>query len=112
MLVTPLETLTRDDVVRAGACPEGVDAWLQRCRPIPTTLSVAKALLKCRDDKERDWVRRAARLDGFGDGDGYGYGGGGGGYGGGSGCYGGGGYGFGGYGYGGYGYGGYGGYGG
>ena len=95
-------TLTTDDLTRAGACNSGVAAWLRRNPRAPAAVSIEAALDGCASDEERNYVRLAAALDGFGDGgDGYG------GYGNGDG-YGNGGYG----GYGGYGYGnGYGGYG-
>ena len=67
-----LSIITRDDVIRSGACASGVDAWLLRCRPVPTAMTVADALRRCRDDGERAYVISAANLDGDGYGDGHG----------------------------------------
>jgi len=70
--------ITRDDVIRAGACRAGVDKWLVRLPQIPTALTATAALRLCRDDDERAYVKAAAGLvgrgDGYGCGDGDGYG--------------------------------------
>ena len=74
--------ITRDDVIRAGACRAGVDKWLVRLPQIPTALTATAALRLCRYDDERAYVKAAAGLVGYGrgygyddgDGDGYGYG--------------------------------------
>src|SRR5690606_5339919 len=61
--------VTADDVIRAGACKNGVARVLQRlAKKIPAALSVSKALALVRKD-ERVYIERAAELDGYG----YGY---------------------------------------
>ena len=64
--------ITADDVVRAGACPDGVRKFIRRCNGIAAAVTVASALRLARTSDERDWILMAA--DGFGYGYGYGYG--------------------------------------
>ena len=112
----PIDPITGDDVCETGACPDGVRDWAEEHLNGLWSVRVRTAL-RLADDEESGYIKRAARLDGYGcgygcDGDGYGgygYGG----YGGDGYSYGYGGCGYGGYGDGGgdgdgYGYGGYG----
>lgn len=70
--MTPLSVLTRDDLIRAGACFEGVRDWIAQHCPAETALSVEQALSLVGSHRERrGLILRAAQLDG--DGDGYGY---------------------------------------
>jgi hypothetical protein len=62
-----LGVLTRDDLIRAGACSEGVDVWICRNAPKQTAVTVAVAIERS-DGESRDWILRAAELDGYGDG--------------------------------------------
>jgi hypothetical protein len=81
--------ITRDDVIRAGACASGVDDWILRQANPQTAMPPALALRACKTRGEREWVLLAAEIDGFGFGFGYGDGyGGDGGDGGGHGGYG------------------------
>jgi len=57
--------VTAADLLDAGACAEGVGKAVLRRRA-----SVAET----QSHLEEDWVRKAARADGYGDGDGHGYG--------------------------------------
>ena len=83
-----LNYITVDDVIRGGACADGVYAFLRRVPDIemfPACLPVGAAITLARDNAP--YVQRAANLDGDGDSYGYGYGyGDGNGYGYGDGC--------------------------
>ena len=65
--------LTRDDIIRAGACTDGVYAWT---KGDAYTALPARAILRLCHDDERGYVTNAAGMTGYGDGngDGYGYG--------------------------------------
>lgn len=76
--------LTADDIIRAGACIEGVYRVLNRVFPAPAAAMPLSCILPLlRDEEERRYVLKAAEAndeaeaaaDGFGYGDGYGYGG-------------------------------------
>ena len=62
--------ITPDDVIRAGACADGVYAWIKE-HGSPTAVDVRVAL-KASDINEQNYIERAANLDGYGDGYGYG----------------------------------------
>jgi len=62
--------ITPDDVIRSGACAEGVYAWIKE-HGCPTAVDVRLAL-KVSNTDERRHIRRAANLDGNGNGYGYG----------------------------------------
>jgi hypothetical protein len=64
--------LTRDDVIRSGACIDGVDAFCKRHSILATAMPVETLVALARRDDEDDRVLRAANLDGYGNGDGYG----------------------------------------
>jgi hypothetical protein len=66
--------ITPDDVIRSGACADGVYAWIVK-HGSPTAVDVRGAL-KVSAAGEKSYIRRAAGLDGngYGDGDGNGYG--------------------------------------
>ena len=66
--------ITADDVVRAGACAEGVARFCQRSyKKLAAAMPVSLALLLTSESAERGYVMKAA-YDGDGDGYGYGYG--------------------------------------
>ena len=73
--------ITRDDVIKAGACSDGVFDWCEENDINATALKV-KTILKIADEDEHVYIKRAANLSGDGngygygdgDGDGYGYG--------------------------------------
>ena len=92
--------ITRDDLIKSGACAEGVDEVITRLWPVPAAMRVSDILRKLTKDED-EYVIRAANLngngngnddgDGDGSGNGYGYGSGdgsgdGSGYGNGDGC--------------------------
>lgn len=70
--------ITADDVVRAGACRSGVMDVVERIGSRLAAAMPVSVVLKFVEDDERDYVLRAAELngngDGYGDGDGYGCG--------------------------------------
>ena len=76
--------VTADDVVRAGACSDGVAEVVQRLGTRLAAAMPVSAVLRLIDDDEAGYVMRAAELDGSGDGygsgdgsgdgSGYGYG--------------------------------------
>src|SRR5690606_22941582 len=74
--------LTADDIVRAGACREGVARVLRRLAGTIAAAMPVSAILRLLAEDERGYVTRAAQLDGYGhdygcgygDGDGYGCG--------------------------------------
>lgn len=69
-----LTKITVDDVIRAGACEEGVYKFINRLYPnIAASVDVIEILTLLRPH-EKLYVVSAARLDGYGDGNGYGYG--------------------------------------
>ena len=68
------EVITADDVVRAGACREGVAEFMESHDLLVTVIPVAAALAMCETEDERDHIKRAAGMDGNGYGNGYGYG--------------------------------------
>ena len=69
--------LTHDDLIRSGACLDGVKAWQEKHAPLLTVISTDDAL-KTGDGTK--YIVVAANLDGYGyrygygDGDGDGYG--------------------------------------
>ena len=75
--------ITRDDLIRAGACASGVAEWCERHAPLLTAIPVDVAI-RLSTEEEADKIRRALQLDGNGNGngngngdgngDGYGYG--------------------------------------
>ena len=69
--------LTPDDVVRFGACYDGVMDWLKSAAPNTTALLTFDALELCENDSERNHIELAAGMRGYGNGNGYGYGNGG-----------------------------------
>ncbi len=70
-----LTFLSVDDVVRSGACREGVTLWRDDHFAGYSVVDVGTAL-SCADDKDRVHIERAAGIvgDGVGDGDGDGNG--------------------------------------
>lgn len=60
--------LTRDDLIRSGACAEGVTDWCSR-RDLDATALDVDALLKLASQSERKWIESAAGLRGYGYGD-------------------------------------------
>ena len=68
-----LEVITAEDVIRGGACREGVYGWLSSHPSAPVALPVAVALRMSSRD-ERVHIEAAAGMRGDGYGDGYGYG--------------------------------------
>jgi hypothetical protein len=86
MGVCAVKMLTRDDIIRGGACISGVDEWLRANAPLATALSLDDALALCSDDDSKSHVLRGANASGYvagngygngdsyGNGDGYGYG--------------------------------------
>ena len=68
----PLDHITADDVVRSGACREGVAGWLRQ-HDVASSMPVS-AILRQVDDDAAQYIRKAANLDGYGDVDGYGSG--------------------------------------
>ena len=60
--------ITADDVVRAGACPDGVGVFIRRCKGIAAAVTAAVALRFAKTHEEREWIRKAADLDGYGSG--------------------------------------------
>ena len=75
MIPERLDAVTVDDLVRAGACREGVIEVRDRIAPHATQAEVAQLLAKL-DDEQRNYLMQAAGLagDGYGDGSGYGNG--------------------------------------
>ena len=72
--------ITADDVIRAGACSDGVYKWLNsNAGWVPAAMPAADLLKNLRGN-DLSYVIAAAALDGYGDGygdgdgDGYGYG--------------------------------------
>ena len=66
--------ITADDVVRVGACADGVARVVKRLGEKAPAAMPASAILRLLRDDEKDYVLRAAKLDGSGSGDGSGYG--------------------------------------
>ena len=66
--------ITADDVVRAGACSDGVAAVVCRLSGRIAAAMPVSAVLKLLKLDERQYALRAAALDGSGDGSGYGSG--------------------------------------
>ena len=62
--------LTRDDLIRSGACFDGVEEWREKHADGLTVIATSDAALIIAG---RDYINRAANIDGYGDGDG-GYG--------------------------------------
>lgn len=78
--------LTADDLIRAGACADGVYDVIERIgnrQRISAAMPLSAILLFLLDEEERDYATDAAQVDGCGD---YGYGSSDGQYGGGTGC--------------------------
>ena len=65
-------TITADDVVAAGACWEGVMAFVVEhgC----AAAEPADRMVSLADSDSVSWINRAAKLTGYGYGGGYGYG--------------------------------------
>jgi hypothetical protein len=63
--------LTADDVIKAGACADGVHSWMRRRAKGETALPVEDALSRARDS-ERPYI--TAAVGGYGNGSGYGNG--------------------------------------
>lgn len=80
MDITVKNQLTPIDVIRSGACSEGVKEWLDEFAPNITAMPVKAALRLCESEDQKSYIARAANLDGYGygngygNGDGYGYG--------------------------------------
>lgn len=68
--------ITADDVIRAGACVDGVYTVVERLASRISAAMPVRALLRLLSAYEREYVRRAAGMRGYdyGDGDGSGYG--------------------------------------
>jgi len=64
---TLLPQITRDDVVRSGACFDGVRDWCDKHNILDTAISVSGM-------PRNEYIERASRLSGSGDGSGSGYG--------------------------------------
>ena len=62
--------ITADDVIRAGACPDGVYEFLEAHAEFVTAAMPARAVLALCEQQERSHVEAAIDLSG----DGYGYG--------------------------------------
>ena len=83
------QLITRDDIIRGGACGDEVRAWAERHAPNKTAMPLQVAL-RMASESETSYIQRAVwpNIDGgggggdYGDGGGYGYGDGGGGGGG------------------------------
>lgn len=75
--IRPLQVLTVDDMVRGGACRDGVRDWMENCGCKETAIDPRVAKYS-RDKEAGSYVSDAAHLsgsgDGYGDGDGNGYG--------------------------------------
>lgn len=71
--------ITRDDVIRGGACADGVYAWTAKHAPGVTAMPLAVALRKAVGE-HKDYITRAVQLNGYGNGNGDGNGDGDGGY--------------------------------
>ena len=73
----PRKSITRDDLVRSGACLEGVEEVREDLFPKLTVVDVKKALAALDEDQE-DYLIKAANMsgncNGYGNGYGYGYG--------------------------------------
>jgi len=63
-----LAVLTADDLVRAGACVEGVHKAMARHKRLPAAMLTEALLALCADDCERRYVCDASAMDGHGDG--------------------------------------------
>ena len=63
--------ITRDDVVRGGACADGVYAWC-KLKGITETAIPVTALIALADDEAKPYIEKVCGISG--DGDGYGYG--------------------------------------
>lgn len=68
-----LKLITRDDVIRSGACEDGVFKWAEEFADNLTAMPVNVALRIC-GESDKEYIRKAANLDGYGYGSGYGYG--------------------------------------
>jgi hypothetical protein len=66
--------LTADDVIRAGACKDGVYAVLTRLAGKIAAAMPAEAILRLLRAEERGYVLSATQRDGYGSGSGYGSG--------------------------------------
>jgi len=62
---TLLPQITRDDVVRSGACFDGVRDWCDKHNILDTAISVSGM-------PRNEYTERASRLSGYGYGSGYG----------------------------------------
>ena len=71
--------VTRDDIIRAGACVDGVYAWCEQIGITATAMPVSDLLTKS-DARGKEWIEKACGLNGYGceygygDGDGHGHG--------------------------------------
>ncbi len=66
--------LTVDDLVRSGACCDGVMEWHQEHCPDATVLPTKAVLRLCVCETQESYVEEAAGMRGYGDGYGYGNG--------------------------------------
>ena len=69
--VQPIALLTVDDMVRGGACREGVREWMDDSSIDASAIDPSSPLL---DSYAISYVEKAARLSGYGSGYGYGSG--------------------------------------
>jgi hypothetical protein len=66
--------ITADDVVRAGACREGVSEFVHEHAGLIKAAMPVEQVLKLVGVDHQDYVLKAADLNGYGSGSGYGYG--------------------------------------
>ena len=66
--------ITADDVIRAGACAEGVYKTLARLAGKVAAAMPASAVVAMLRGDEKEYAANAASFDGYGDGNGYGNG--------------------------------------
>ena len=71
--VRPIEAVTIDDMVRGGACREGVRDWMNDHGVIATAIDPVSPIVKS-DEEANKYLSDASRLSGYGDGYGSGYG--------------------------------------
>ena len=66
--------ITRDDLIRVGACADGVSEWAEKFAKNLTAIPALRALELCEknDSGAYFFILKAADLTGYGDGDGYG----------------------------------------
>ena len=69
-----LDVLTTDDLIRVGACADGVAAFLAELKAPAAAMPLAELLPLADDYEASEWLIKASEADGFGDGDGFGNG--------------------------------------